>query len=175
MARSHTSGEVPTETVQLAILTSGVQIIARIQTPSANIRRNINNLLIDVGKHHPQALVYPLTVASKSSSATRKNAALLIMEQMREHSTSIVDQVSQFMLLLHALIICWKALLVSHELIRVAILWHEMWHEGLEEASRLYFNEKNSEGMIAALEPLHNLLEAVRLMRWTLELLMIDL
>jgi serine/threonine-protein kinase mTOR len=50
---------------------------------------------------------------------------------------------------------------VSHELIRVAILWHELWHEGLEEASRLYFTEKNPEGMIAALEPLHNMLEDV--------------
>ena len=26
-----------------------------------------------------------------------------------------------------------EALLVSRELIRVAVLWHEMWHEGLEE------------------------------------------
>jgi phosphatidylinositol kinase/protein kinase (PI-3 family) len=50
---------------------------------------------------------------------------------------------------------------VSRELIRVAILWHELWHEGLEEASRLYFTEKNPEGMIAALEPLHNMLEEV--------------
>jgi serine/threonine-protein kinase mTOR len=47
-------------------------------------------------------------------------------------------------------------------LIRVAILWHELWHEGLEEASRLYFNDKNPEGMIAVLEPLHEKLEAVR-------------
>jgi FKBP12-rapamycin complex-associated protein len=31
-----------------------------------------------------------------------------------------------------------QAQLVSKELIRVAILWHEMWHEALEEASRLY-------------------------------------
>lgn len=54
-----------------------------------------------------------------------------------------------------------QALIVSHELIRVAILWHELWHEGLEEASRLYFTEKNPEGMIAALEPLHDMLEAV--------------
>ena len=29
-----------------------------------------------------------------------------------------------------------QALMVSDELIRVAILWHEQWHEGLEEASR---------------------------------------
>jgi FKBP12-rapamycin complex-associated protein len=64
---------------------------------------------------------------------------------MREHSPVIVEQ----------------ALVVSHELIRVAILWHELWHEGLEEASRLFFNDKNPEGMIAALEPLHEMLEAV--------------
>ncbi|KAI0078720.1 phosphatidylinositol 3-kinase [Panus rudis PR-1116 ss-1] len=120
------------------------QIIARIQTPSANIRRNINSLLTDVGRQHPQALIYPLTVASKSSSAMRKNAAAAIMERMREHSPIIVEQ----------------ALLVSQELIRVAILWHELWHEGLEEASRLYFTDKNPEGMIAYLEPLHDMLEA---------------
>lgn len=36
-----------------------------------------------------------------------------------------------------------------------------MWHEGLEEASRLYFTDNNPEGMIAFLEPLHDMLEAV--------------
>ena len=53
----------------------------------------------------------------------------------------------------------FQAQLVSEELIRVAILWHEMWHEGLDEASRLYFGERNIEGMLSALEPLHALLE----------------
>ena len=51
------------------------------------------------------------------------------------------------------------AMLISEELIRVAILWHEMWHDGLEEASRLYFGEKNVKGMLAALAPLHQMLE----------------
>ena len=36
-----------------------------------------------------------------------------------------------------------------------------MWHEGLEEASRLYFTDHNPDGMIAHLEPLHDLLEKV--------------
>ncbi len=40
---------------------------------------------------------------------------------------------------------------MSRELIRVAILWQELWHEGLEEASRLFFSEKNPAGMIAVL------------------------
>ncbi|KAI0040710.1 atypical/PIKK/FRAP protein kinase [Auriscalpium vulgare] len=120
------------------------QIIARIQTPIANIRRNITNLLTDVGKHHPQALIYALTVASKSPSATRKNAALAIMDRMKEHCAVIVEQ----------------ALVVGQELIRVAILWHELWHERLEEASRQYYTEHNPEGMIATLEPLHDMLDA---------------
>ncbi|KAF8216580.1 phosphatidylinositol 3-kinase [Mycena galopus ATCC 62051] len=119
------------------------QIIARIQTPHANIRRDINNILMDVGKNHPQALIYPLVVASASSSKTRQSAAYAIMGVMKEHSRSIVEQ----------------AELVSTELIRVAILWHERWHEGLEEASRLYFTEKNADGMIAVLQPLHDLLD----------------
>lgn len=44
---------------------------------------------------------------------------------------------------------------VSQELIRMAILWFEMWHEALDEASRLYFGEQNVEGMLQALLPLH--------------------
>ncbi len=71
------------------------QIIARIQTPSANIRRNITRLLTDVGKHHPQALIYPLTVAAKSSSAPRRSVAQGMMDRMRDHSPIIVNQVCQ--------------------------------------------------------------------------------
>eukprot|EP01137_Pigoraptor_chileana_P037293 Opistho-2@34170 len=119
------------------------QLIARIHTPSAMVGRLIHQLLADIGRQHPQALIYPLTVASKSQSVPRRSAALSIMDTMRLHSAVLVEQ----------------ALLVSEELIRVAILWHEMWHEGLEEASRLYFGEHNIEGMFAKLEPLHQRLE----------------
>lgn len=52
-----------------------------------------------------------------------------------------------------------QALMVSDELLRVAILWHELWHEALEEASRLYFGENNVKGMYEVLEPLHAMLE----------------
>lgn len=52
-----------------------------------------------------------------------------------------------------------KAQLVSKELIRVAILWHEAWHEALEEASHLYFVEHNIDGMLNFLEPFHVMLE----------------
>ncbi|KAL7287805.1 hypothetical protein TKK_0018180 [Trichogramma kaykai] len=119
------------------------QLIARIDTPRALVGRCIHNLLVDIGKTHPQALVYPLTVASKSASHARKTAANKILSSMSEHSPTLVQQ----------------AKMVSDELIRVAILWHELWHEGLEEASRLYFGERNVKGMFDTLEPLHAMLE----------------
>eukprot|EP00092_Neocalanus_flemingeri_P019853 GFUD01021504.1.p1 GENE.GFUD01021504.1~~GFUD01021504.1.p1 ORF type:complete len:2235 (+),score=707.01 GFUD01021504.1:192-6707(+) len=119
------------------------QLIARIDTPRIKVSRLIHQLLTDVGKHHPQALIYPLTVASKSSAKERKNAANKILNKMKEHSESLVNQ----------------AVMVSDELIRVAILWHEQWHEGLEEASRLFFGERDVAGMFATLEPLHAMMD----------------
>lgn len=118
-------------------------MIARIDTPRTLVSRLIHQLLIDIGKHHPQALVYPLTVANKSASVARRIAANKILKTMCEHSPNLVQQ----------------AVMVSDELLRVAILWHEMWHEALEEASRLYFGESNVKGMYEVLEPLHAMLE----------------
>ncbi|XP_035780760.1 serine/threonine-protein kinase Tor-like [Anopheles albimanus] len=119
------------------------QLIARIDTPRNLVGQLIHYLLTEIGKTHPQALVYPLTVASKSAPGTRKHAADKILNNMCEHSPTLVSQVR----------------LISEELIRVAILWHEQWHEGLEEASRLYFGEHNIQGMFATLEPLHAMLQ----------------
>lgn len=120
------------------------QLIARINQPNTRVRQSIHNLLSEVGRNHPQALVYPLTVAMKSTQSSRRSkSAALIMDSMRSHSAELVEQAD----------------LVSHELIRVAVLWHEQWHEGLEEASRLYFGDHNIEGMFAALAPLHEQLE----------------
>jgi len=65
---------------------------------------------------------------------------------MLDHCENLVDQ----------------ALLVSQELIRVAILWHEIWHESLEDASRLYFGNRDINGMFEALEPVHKMMDKVR-------------
>lgn len=50
------------------------------------------------------------------------------------------------------------AAMVSNELIRASILLPELWHEALEEASRLYFRAKNSRAMLQALRPVHALM-----------------
>ncbi|GAB4815427.1 hypothetical protein N2152v2_002473, partial [Parachlorella kessleri] len=118
------------------------QLIARIHTNTLPVRRLIQTLLVRIGRHHPQALMYPLLVAAKSQSPSRRAAAMAVMDAVRQHSAALVEQ----------------AQLVSQELIRMAILWHEMWHEALEEASRLYFGESNVEGMLATLLPLHEMM-----------------
>lgn len=120
------------------------QLIARVNQPNNKVRNAIHHLLGDVGRAHPQALVYPLTVAMKSATQpNRSKSARQIMDGMRQHSARLVDQAD----------------IVSYELIRVAVLWHEQWHEGLEEASRLYFGSNDIEGMFATLKPLHEQLD----------------
>ena len=69
-------------------------MIARIQTPIETVRVTINTLLTEVGKAHPQSLIYPLTVASKSSNDLRRKAAKMVMERLKEHSSSLVEQAS---------------------------------------------------------------------------------
>lgn len=119
------------------------QLISRIHQPNPIVSKSLFGLLADLGKAHPQALVYPLAVAVTSESINRKKAALSIMDKMRLHSAQLVEQSE----------------LVSHELIRVAVLWHEQWYEALEDASRLFFGDHNTDKMFEVLEPLHQMLQ----------------
>lgn len=96
------------------------QLIARIDSPRSLVAKLVHILLIDIGKLHPQALVYPLTVATKSSFATRKNAAHYVLKTMCAHSQNLVNE----------------AAVISEELIKVAILWHDQVVIALDEASR---------------------------------------
>ena len=146
-------------------------MIARIDEPKATVAQVIHELLSIVGREHPQALVFPLSVPSKSESSKRSAAANSILLGMKRHSEQLVDE----------------ALLVSKELIRVAILWTEMWLTGLEQvcvcvyvcvyciidrqltttparldiqAAELFFGaNKNFKAMLEKLEPLHAMIE----------------
>lgn len=69
------------------------QIIAPIQTLRVNISRNIGMLLTTVEKHHPQALIYLVTVALRSSCMSHKNAAQAIMDRMHDRIAEIVELV----------------------------------------------------------------------------------
>ena len=119
------------------------QLLARIHIKSKPIRSVLHPLLVRLGAKHPQALMYPLSVLLKSPVLERKNAAESLLNSLKAHSNDLVEE----------------ARMVSSELIRVAILWLELWHEGLEDASRLYYGEGNVSGMLDVLLPLHQQLE----------------
>jgi len=111
------------------------QLLARIHIKTPAIRSVLHPLLVRLGTAHPQALMYPLSVLLKSPVVERKIAAESLMNSLKGHSNALVEE----------------ALMVSSELIRVAILWLELWHEGLEDASRLYYGEGNVSGMLDVL------------------------
>lgn len=122
------------------------QIIARLHTPYTVVQKGVKRLLTRIGTAHPHVAVYPLTVAKSTGSENqgkRSRAARDILDELKEKHPEIVEQ----------------AELVSSELVRVAVLWTELWYEKLEEASKLYFVERDAEGMIDMLLPLHEEIE----------------
>ncbi|KAM3720293.1 Target of rapamycin [Dirofilaria immitis] len=118
------------------------QLMARLDSKQ-NVAQLIKQVVIDLSKVHPQSLVYALTVAAKSANLRRSAVATEILTIMSDSQPTLVEQ----------------AKLVSDELIRCAILWHEQWHEALDDASRLYFQDKNVKAMFELLDPLHEMIE----------------
>eukprot|EP00048_Salpingoeca_helianthica_P003613 m.68925 g.68925 ORF g.68925 m.68925 type:complete len:2501 (+) comp12804_c0_seq1:29-7531(+) len=120
------------------------QLIARINLDDLPVRTALHSLLVRLGIIHPQALLFPLIVAARNVKAgdAHRKAAQNILQQLRVHSRELQDQ----------------AEMVADELIRVALLWSEMWSEGLEEASKS-FSEGDYDTMMTILAPLHEKME----------------
>ncbi len=115
------------------------QLLARIHSPVTVVRRLVHDLLVQLAELHPQALVYPLAVASKSQIAVRRTAALGVLARMKLHSPRLVEQ----------------ALMVGQELIGASVVLHEQWYEGLEDAAGFYYTSENIPAMLKRLAPLH--------------------
>eukprot|EP01059_Diplonema_ambulator_P003629 TRINITY_DN13342_c0_g1_i3.p1 TRINITY_DN13342_c0_g1~~TRINITY_DN13342_c0_g1_i3.p1 ORF type:complete len:2822 (+),score=973.50 TRINITY_DN13342_c0_g1_i3:85-8550(+) len=128
------------------------QIIARLDSREPGIRRTIHSLLCTIAARHPQAVTYPLVVCANQAGRgdakvpggeRRRQCAQQVLEELRAKVPKLVGQ----------------AELVARELIRVAILWSEMWTDSLEEASRLYFGDRDPMGMIRVLSSLYEWLD----------------
>lgn len=115
------------------------QLIARIACPAPHVRRLVHRMLSDLARFSAHELVYPLVVASKAQSMTRRTAALALLDGARSHSARLVEE----------------TLLLSEELVQIAVLWEDRWYEGLEEASRLYYVDRDFSGMLTVLDNLY--------------------
>ncbi|KAL5111824.1 Serine/threonine-protein kinase mTOR [Taenia crassiceps] len=120
------------------------QLLARIDTPNEHVANIIVDLLIAVGRQFPQALIYSLVLSFKSGGSDRRRYyATKILYFLEEHSPRLV----------------YEAFLLNEELIRLSVSWMEMWFECLEDASRVYFGEKDTGKMFRMLYPLHQVME----------------
>jgi FKBP12-rapamycin complex-associated protein len=119
------------------------QIIARIHNSKPGIQLITAEILTLVGRKHPQALLYSLAVASKSRIRARVEAAKRITERISTTSGRLIEQASQ----------------VSHELVNLSVIWHEMWFSGINEASRLCYEEHNIDAMWSTFAPLYKYLD----------------
>ncbi|KAJ3423742.1 serine/threonine-protein kinase mtor [Anaeramoeba flamelloides] len=171
------------------------QLIARIHTTIIPVRKLLHILLDEIGKIHPQALIYPLTVAVQSQSDRHQRKYIKGCKECNGHgcdecitgnknkklkskvttsssssassststatTTTTSSQESEAEKILTKMkirspVLVEEAELVSQELIRVAILLEEKWHEALDDCLRIYFGEKDSQSMLAILKPLHD-------------------
>ena len=74
-----------------------------------------------------------MAVESVSAQQSRQKKAEAVLQYIRSQSQ-------------HEHLVA-EAELLGDELIRVAILWHELWYEALEEASRFWWGERNFKGV----------------------------
>ncbi|KAJ6236572.1 serine/threonine-protein kinase mtor [Anaeramoeba flamelloides] len=152
------------------------QLIARIHTTIIPVRKLLHILLGEIGKIHPQALIYPLTVAVQSQSDRHQRKYIKDCKQcngngcdeciinnknlnkMKNKTTTQESEAEKILtkMKIHSSILVEEAELVSQELIRVAILLKEKWHEALDDCLRIFFGEKDSQSMLAILKPLHD-------------------
>ncbi len=121
------------------------QIIARLHTTDRDVQAGIEHLLTRIGNEHPQMVVYNLIVAKNMQGhhSARREAASRVLDSIKRKHHGIVTQ----------------AEMVARELVRVAVLWGELWYEKLEEASRLYFGEKDLDSMLQCILPMHEMIE----------------
>ena len=118
------------------------QLVARIHISESKAKRLLINLLVQLSKAHPQALVYSLTRSTRSSAESRKKAALEVLSNLRRDKMILVKEAD----------------VVSGEMIRVAVLWTERWMRGIEDASCQYYEMKNIKKMLSIFDDLYRMI-----------------
>ncbi len=115
------------------------QLLARVCSPSPRVRALLLQLLNRIGSDHPQALIYPITVAV--SRPGPQYLAQEVLVRLKSGNCKLVNE----------------AALLSQELSKVALSLEEKWQQGLESASRAYMTKGDIHTMMKRLRALHAL------------------
>ena len=116
------------------------QLIARIDHRARAVRASLRALLARVARAHPQALIYPVTVATGAPRGSlRRAAADALARVLRESAPRLAAE----------------AALVAREMQRAAITWHERWFQAFEDAANALFGDevRRPENVLAPLPP----------------------
>ncbi|KAJ2722721.1 phosphatidylinositol kinase- protein kinase tor1 [Coemansia sp. Benny D115] len=115
------------------------QILARIHLQPRGTSDLIKQLLVEIGKYHPHAVLFSLYVVARGNHKERSCIAKEILKRLHDISPQIVEETE----------------VVSRELIRITLIFPEMWSAGLAQASAAYFEDNNIKEMMDILRPLH--------------------
>lgn len=121
------------------------QIIARLSSPVDELRVLLIDLIYKIGLEHPHAVLYPLLVPYKSDNVERRTIASSLFDRLRLLFQKIVDGV----------------VLLSDELMRVAVSWHEIAQTHMDKASRAFFPGNDIDEMLRELLPIQEIVKKV--------------
>ncbi|KAJ2583664.1 phosphatidylinositol kinase- protein kinase tor1 [Coemansia sp. RSA 1836] len=116
------------------------QILARIHIKSESTSRLIKQLLAELGKFHPHAILFSLYVAARSDHLKRSQAAGEVLADLHILYPKLVNETG----------------VVSQDLIRTAMLPCEMWHETLTDMEACLYLQANIDEVVKTLRTLHN-------------------
>ena len=124
------------------------QVLSRVGGKEPALEKIVQDLLILIAKHCPQRVLLCLSVPLRcpvinAASRARKNAAAAVYALIRDKHPRLASEVE----------------LLTSELVRVAVSWHEKWCEGLMEANRQWMQGKG-DASINILGPLHDELKS---------------
>ncbi|KAJ2704475.1 phosphatidylinositol kinase- protein kinase tor1 [Coemansia sp. IMI 203386] len=120
------------------------QILARAHIQHGSTVELIKRILVEVGKFHPNAVLFPLYVAARGDNEDRVRVSKTVLASLHELSPELVEETE----------------VVSRELIRITLLSHEIWHDALEYTAKMYFELNNDEDIQGILMPLHEKLHS---------------
>lgn len=130
------------------------QIIARLHTSDNVLNEQVQDLLRNIGKIHPQALLYTLNVSSGVAVVGGDTSQEVL--QRRKAAQRVLTRIGE----LHhnGQQLVQEAALVCRELVRCAVLWAEMWFDELDRAWYCWTKESNIGTVWSMIEPLMQLL-----------------
>eukprot|EP01061_Rhynchopus_euleeides_P023007 TRINITY_DN3749_c0_g1_i1.p1 TRINITY_DN3749_c0_g1~~TRINITY_DN3749_c0_g1_i1.p1 ORF type:complete len:1300 (+),score=503.39 TRINITY_DN3749_c0_g1_i1:349-3900(+) len=120
------------------------QIVARMHHSNGTIRAQLHQLLVNLGKDHGQAVVYPLICVLCSKDPKRAQAGKDVLDRIALFNTSLVSE----------------GRLVATSLAKVALILAEQWSCGIEEARWQCCSDNNVPAAIRTFQALHALMDA---------------